>query len=405
MAFNTALHEFVDPKEEKVIKLKTPPAPLRADTLFPGEQMIIHATESPETAVGRTNLGQWGDVRQIALRVVEFVIDPAARRNASGQVIVTTGFPILRAVNHTSGETITPPAGQAAFEIALQPRAVTDRISIYCQRSRASLPLPGKGRNSLLLAASDSRGAAKLEVEWDKPRDVAVSKAVAEQEDAAPTFRIRTTPAAELLWWQISTTDDFAFVPPNFDAVGPATDTLRFDPLSATFFNPSQPYLLRVKARRDGVWGEWSSPVSFRVEKPARPAPAKATVIGAKLRVTWPDAGEGAEYLVFGSNRLDFLPEPFAAEEIVAMRGPVIEQHRPNKNLVATVTKPEIELEPAFRFYRVITRRGGVLSVPGDLIATPAAFAAKLPPALVLQVRWRRVDGTDEHIATEMPLR
>lgn len=405
MTFNTALHEFVEPREEKAIKLKTPPAPLRTDTLFPGERMIVHAAESPEVAVGRTDLGQWAGVQQMALRVVEFVIDPEARRGAGGQVSVATAYPILRAVNHTTGETITPPAGQPTFAITLQPRAPTDRISVYCQRSRVSLPVPGKGRNSVLLAAADPRGTATLAVDWEKPADPAVPTAVVAQADAAPTFRIRTEPAADLLWWQISTTDDFAFVPPNFDAVIAAADTLSFDPLTATFFHPGQPYLLRVKARRDGIWGEWSAPLAFRVEKPARPAPATATAAGAKLRLSWPDAGTGAEYLVFGGNRLDFVPEPYAEDEIVALRGQDVTQRRPNKNLVATVAKPEIELDPAFRFYRVIARRAGVLSVPGDLIATPPALAARLPSAIVLQDRWRRVDETDEHLATEMPLR
>lgn len=405
MAFNTALHEYLEPKEEKAVKLKTPPAPLRADTLFPREQMIVHATMAPEIAVGRADLGKWGGTREAALRVVEWVIDPAARRNTNGQVVVTTGFPILRAVNHTTGETITPPAGQTVFEIVVQPRALTDRISIYCQRTRASLPLPGKGRNSVVLAASDPRGTATLEVDWEKAEGVKVPTVIPVQEDAAPSFRIRTEPGADLLWWQISTTNDFAFVPPSFDAVITAAETLRFDPLTATFFNPDQPYFLRVKARRDGVWGEWCAPVSFRVEKPARPAPAVASIAGTKLRLSWPDAGAGAEYLVFGSNRLDFVPEPFADEEIVAMREQAIEQRRPNRNLVATVAVPTIELEPAFRFYRVIARRNGVLSIPGDLITTPVALAAKLPPALVLQDRWQQVDGRDEHRATEMPLR
>ena len=405
MGFNTALHEFIAPKEEKVIKLKVPSVPLGTDTLFPGERMIVRAAESPEVAVGRSDLRQWTNVQPMALRVVEFVIDPAARRGANGQVSVATGFPILRAVNHTTGETITPAAGSPVFQIAIQARAPTDRISVYCQRSRTSLPLPGKGRNSVLLAAGDPRGTAALTVDWEKPAGFTVPVTVAVPEDASPVFRIRTEPAADLLWWQISTTDDFAFVPPNFNAVIASTDTLRFDPLTATFFQPNQPYLLRVKARRDGVWGEWSAPLSFRVEKPARPAPGTATVAGAKLRLSWPDAGAGAEYLVFGSNRLDFVPEPFAENEIVALRGQDVTQRRPNKNLVATVAKPEIELDPAFRFYRVIARRAGVLSVPGDLIPTPAALAAKLPPSAVLQDRWRRVDGTDEHLATEMPLR
>ena len=52
-----------------------------------------------------------------------------------------------------------------------------------------------------------------------------------------------------------------------------------------------------------------------------------------------------------------------------------------------------------------------MLSVPGDLVTTPASLAAKLPPAMVLQDRWQRVSDpknpnseTDQHLATEIPL-
>ena len=404
MAFNTALHEYVEPREEKAVKLKTPLAPLRADTLFPGEQMIVHAAVPPEVAVGRTKLEAWDGVREAALRVIEFAVSPAAR-GGGNEVRVATACPILRAVNHGTGETVTPPAGVPTFTIAVPVRTPADRVSVFCQRSRISLPVPGKGRNSVRLAAGEPRGAATLTVEWEKPADLAPPAPEVALADAAPTFRIRTDPAADLLWWQISTTADFAFVPPNFDAVRPTTEALRFDVLTATFFHPGQPYLLRMKVRRGGVWSGWSAPLAFRVEKPARPAPATVAVAGAKLRLAWPDAGAGAEYLVFGSNRLDFVPEVLADEEIVALRGPEIAQHRPNRNLVATVREPTVELTPAFRFYRVIARRSGVLSVPGDLLATPPALAAKLPPASVLQDRWRRVDDADEHRAAELPLR
>jgi hypothetical protein len=405
MAFNTSLHEYLEPKEEKVVKLKQPLAPVRTDTLFPGEQMIVHATEPPEQAVGRADLKRWGAVRETALRVVEWRIDPAVRRSANGRVTVATGYPILRAVNHTTGEIVVPPAGEVTFEIMLQPRGSSDRISVYCQRSRASLPLPGKGRNSVLLAAGDARGAAKLDVEWDKPTAVTAPNVAPSLVNAAPTFRIRADAGTDALWWQVSGANDFAFVPPNFDAVIAPAETLHFDPRAATFLNPREPYFLRIKARRNGVWCEWSAPLAFQVEKPARPAPVTAIVVGGKLRLKWPDAGAGAEYLVFGSNRIDFVPEPFAEEEIVAMREQTVELVRPNKNLIAVVAKPEIELEPTARFYRIIARRGGALSVPGDLIVTPPSLAANLPPAQVLQTRWRFVDGVDEYLARETPLR
>jgi hypothetical protein len=284
-------------------------------------------------------------------------------------------------------------------------RSPDDQISVFCQRSNASLPCLRQGPNTILLATRETTGTAELSAEWTKPEpDSILPRAAAKLAATAPIFEVTAQPAADLLWWQIAPTADFAFVGPNFEAVTAFNSRVAFDPLTATFFNPDIGYFFRVKVRAAGVWSEWSEALEFRVEKPPRPAPVQATVASSRLRLTWPDAGEGAEYQVFGSNRRDFLPEPFAEEEIVKLRNQGIKETRPNENLVATVTKAEIELEPTFHFYRVLTRRAGVLSTPGDLIITPAALTGKLSPALILQDRWQRVNGQDEHLATEMPL-
>lgn len=404
-AFNTSLHEFIAPEESKPVKPKAPPAAVREATLFPGEAMILHAAQPPEVAVGRTSLSRWGRVREEALRVVEYVLNPQTRPIAGGALTFASGYPILRAINHTTGETITIPPADPIFEVTVKVAGGSDRVSVFCQRSSGSLPRLHKGRNIVQLAAAGTTGTAELAVEWSAPEPgLVVPRVQATRQSAAPTFAIAAEPAPDLLWWQISSSAEFGFVAPNFDAVAPFTASLGFDPLTATFFNPDTSYFLRLKVRAQGVWSEWSAPLEFRVEKPPRPAPVLAAVEGSRLRLTWPDAGDGAEYRVFGGNRRDFLPQPFAAEEIVGLRNAGIEKTRPNKNLIAMVTRPEVELEPAFRFYRVVTCRAGVLSVPGDLIVTPAALADTLPPALILQDRWQRVNGQDEHRATEMPV-
>ena len=41
-AFNTSLHEYIDPKDTKPVSHKVRPAAVRNETLFPGEKMIIH---------------------------------------------------------------------------------------------------------------------------------------------------------------------------------------------------------------------------------------------------------------------------------------------------------------------------------------------------------------------------
>jgi len=406
-AFNTSLHEFIEPKEEKAVRPKAPPAPVRSTTLLPGEKMIVHFDQAPEEAIGRTDLRRWGTLREDALRIVEFGLDPKARAaTAAGTISFASGYPILRAVNHTTGESFGGSLQDPSFEITAKFRSPADRLSVFCQRSEVSLPRLQKGRNTVLLAPAAGTGTARLDVEWDRaPADLVVPEVKVALDDASLTFHLRYSPDVDLVWWQVSSSAEFDFVPPNFDSVTAATASLDFDPLTASFFNPGQPYYFRAKVRHAGVWGEWSAALPFQASKPTRPAPVRATIAGDRWQLSWPDAGAGCEYLVFGSNRLDFLPEPYAAEEIVVMRNQGIEQSRPNKNLVATVTQPQIELEPAYRFYRVVARRAGALSVPGDLLVTPPALAAKLPPALVLQDRWQRVEGRDQHLATELPLR
>jgi hypothetical protein len=413
-AFNTSLHEYIDPKDGKPVSSKTKPAPVRDETLFPGEKMILYGDQPPGQAVGRTKLTSWGSVREDALRLMEFAIKPAARSAGnSGEAAFASGYPILAAMNHTTGEATEIPPGQPTFEIKVPFRSPEDEISVYCQRAKASLPTVRKGQNTIQLAASDAKGTATLVVEWQPaPADLELPTATASLTDGRPTFAVQTQPNGDHLWWQISASKSFDYVAPNLDAIIPAAEALTVDPLTSTFLNPGQSYFLRIKSRQAQVWGDWSAPLEFQVSKPARPAPAQTAVSGNRLRLSWPDAGVGCEYLIFGSNRLDFLPEPFAAEEIVKLRDQAIEESRPNKNLVATVAKPEIEFEPTFRFYRVITRKDGVLSVPGDLLTTPASLAVKLPPATVLQDRWKRVSDpknpgaeTDQHLATETPLR
>ena len=239
----------------------------------------------------------------------------------------------------------------------------------------------------------------------------AVALTNATRSAGAPEFKIQADAGVDRIWWQIATDEEFASIAPNFDCLTAPAEKLAFDPLTATFFNADQPYFVRLKARRDGVWGKWTPPLSFTVAKPARPAPVSSTAVRGKLRLTWPGAGSSAEYLVFGSNRRDFLPEVFSTEEIVTMREQGIEQTRPNKNLIATVATPEIEFTPGFQFYRIITRREEALSVPSEIIVTPRELASSLPAPTILQTRWSRVPDSaatngyrDIHVTAETPL-
>jgi hypothetical protein len=404
--FNTGLFEHVVPNEPKAIRLKAGPAPLNTFTLEQGESLVWHCDTPPEVPAGALDTEKPEVLRTAALATIEHRFEVKKRpRDKEGVLTIHEPFPILKVLNETTGESVSPK--EIAFKASILTKAETDKVSVVMQCSQVALPLLSKGDNTVLLDAE--RGKAHVVYYYDPlPGAILPSVAAVPVEKGGrfkgpPSFTIASRPAADRIWWQISSGRDFAFVPPNFNAVVPATPTLKFDGFTETFFSPGRSYFLRLKAHSGGIWSEWSPPVEFRVDKPAQPGePRFAAVPGGGVRLSW--VGVAEEYLVFGSNRADFVPENLAGEEIVAMEHAKVTEKRPNRNLVATVKGPEIELQVLHRFYRVIARKGGVFSVPGDLWKLPEPFAAKLPPALVLQVRASKQDGKDVYRAREEKL-
>jgi hypothetical protein len=118
------------------------------------------------------------------------------------------------------------------------------------------------------------------------------------------------------------------------------------------FLIRAEPYHLRCKVKCGGVWSEWSETFTFEVSKPASPTSVVAKAApGGGVQLQW--KGEtGTEHLVFGSNRLDFLPELYAPEEIVRLHKLKVIESRPNKNLLATTSETQLKLPVAHRFYR-----------------------------------------------------
>jgi hypothetical protein len=418
-AFNSSLFEYMAPRVREPIQLKTPDLVLREESLLPGEKLIFHSDRSPQKAAG-DKVNPEG-VRESALCLVEWIFTPSLRTNTQGEMHISSAYPIISVVAQIDGESFAVPSGEPVFDLTIKPKAKDGAISVFCQRSRVSFPRIHKGTTQLAIDAKDSRGEATIEVEVERVPDppCAVPEVKRRQDRGPlPEFEIGTEPEVDRLWWQVATSAEFDFVPPNFDAICAPAKSLVFDRLTATFFNRDQTYFLRVKARKKGtqtpgrIWGEWSSPVEFQVNMPLRPSAVIAEMLPqGKLHLSWPPASPECEYLVFGSQRLDFVPEIYAKEEIVAMRNGRVEQTRPNKNLVAVLTEAKFESIPEYRYLRIVARKDGALSAPSDLITVPAAIAGTLPPATVLQDRWKRVPDpkapnslVDLYLSSELPL-
>lgn len=177
----------------------------------------------------------------------------------------------------------------------------------------------------------------------------------------------------EMIWWQISPDSNFQLIPSNFEQVEAFTSIVTLPLISETFFNPDTSYYFRVKGYRDGRWSEWSTPYTFVVEKPLPVEEVEFNQMDENYyELNWErfaeEAGEPIEYLVFGSNSLDFIPSIYCEKQVNAIVDGEVTEEESNDNLVAITTEPKIKIQGGLAYYRIIARKRGQLSVPSTII-------------------------------------
>lgn len=406
---NAALFEYITPKDRKPMKFKAEPTAAKQDSLFLGERMVYDFTRAPENPVGNTKIGSWPGALQHGLGTLEFHLAAGNRPHSGGQLTVESAHPILEATNQTTGRRVSADAKTPAFTVTIPVGGESDRVMVLCQRSLVSMPQLRKGRNTLMVAGP-AKGRVRVSVEVEEPPAVNLPTAqwtnpTQEFHDEVPTFATEASAGTDKLWWQISTDPDFSFVIPNFDQVLPVRRNVALDELSATFINNGERLFFRVKARAAGMWGEWSQPYEFRVRKPDAPEIVAAEPLpDGRVRLRWKDAGPVDEFAVFGSSRLGFVPEIYAADEIVKTRRYKVEESRPNRNALGRTPETELVIAPV-HFVRVIARRGKAWSTPTALLHLPASVTAALPPPVVFQSSVGQGSGVqDEYLGEERPL-
>lgn len=367
---NAARFEFVDAsREQKTFRLKGATSS-RDWQLFPGEKIVFLLDSEPPEALAATKELRSSQALRNTVCTVEF----HSGRDASTPVRLP--FPIM-----------TRDAGEPAYEAASANGTITGQVA------RAQIPPLLGGANSI-----EARNGGRLSVMFDyepsekspvpapvvHPRD-----GVLHVEGAAP----------DRMWWQISRDADFHLVAPNLDRVTEPAATIKLSKIDESFLDNGD-WFARVRVRRDGVWSDWSPVASFSVGKPEAPHPLTLDMEGAdgdQMHIRWKPAD--GEMLVFGSNRLDFLPEIYGDSEVVRMENGAIRERRPNRNLLATIPAREGEAwVPLRACYRLVLRRDAVLSVPSPLLR------AKNMPAVVLQNRHEKKEGalTGTDVAAEM---
>lgn len=398
--FNAGLFEYLEPGESKPLKYKPNPEATATGSLalYPGERLIYHYGGPPGAQVGDANAPEWKRAAPSALGQLELQVLPKARGWKTGPLEIKTNYPIVAAQNHDTGTWVPISTADLVFGCSVPVADEFARVSVWMQRSQVSFPLLHRGANQVSVQAKEAAGAI-VRIIYDaehlpaQPAAPAV-EAPALFRDTPPRFVLQTEPECDRIWWQIAGEPQFRFVAPNFDQVAKTPLAVQLDQTSCTFLNPELDYYFRVKTVRQGVWSEWSAPRRFAVEKPAPPLELAASAhANGQVRLQW--SGTGDEFTVFASNRLDFLPDLYASEQITSMRGLEVKAKRPNQNRVGTVKESSLEFTPTGRYVRIIARRGEAWSNPSTLFVLPEELCKNLPPPVIFQVRWTRVESAN----------
>lgn len=206
---------------------------------------------------------------------------------------------------------------------------------------------------------------------------------------AAPSFALHSmNESCEQVWWQIASDEAFTSVPSVLDQVQELSTPITLSTLAETFINPETTYYFRCKSFQNGTWSDWSVTYPFSVKKPHAVEEVSFEEISEDhYRLDWRRRSEESvdpiEYLVFGSNCIDFIPSVYTALQINSICDGRVIETEPNDNLVAITNDTHLDVSGHFAYYRIIAKRNGQLSVPSSLIRVYANTL--IQPRSVLQ--------------------
>jgi hypothetical protein len=424
---NGSLFEYIHPNELPMVTLsQTLFEDLEDDrwTLYPGEKLIFHYDQSPEKVAEKQGSAIPEGDSNPSLGLIELVVDTKQRIGSlkKKSILIQSRYPVYKITYHKSGKTLYAPKGRLYLKIDLTVDDPDERISVFSHGTRYSFPSLSKGRNEIILSTEQGLGEAKLSFIYDPPEKyvalprIEVKNNHTHFRDETPYFILGGAQGLDKIWWQISETRDFHFILPNFERIQDDSKTVTLSQMTDTFFKNGGTYFFRVKGKRETIWGPWSSLFRFTVEKPEQPGDVHITMLpNNKVKLTWRhEGGDGADYLIFGSNRIDFIPELYTGVEVVQLMNREVLSSRPNKNLIATTKNSFYELQDQYPFYRIVAKRGKALSTPSVIIRPPndpSRISKGRQQPMVLQSRWTKIEKKenktgykDIYWAKEMPL-
>lgn len=346
--------------------------------LYPGEALVF------ETSAIRSDLAS----HECAIeQIINFDERPVAHYWKYLSV-----FPLHRLVNnsttsiHLIDQDIELQPGEAfvfkedLFQVTL---AFADKpkgkMRLLGRTSKTLFPALVKGKNTIHLGAKKNKSLVRFHYEVDEEYE---KKAIAAPrilnqthlfDHCTPQFMLDSS-NAEKIWWQIGFDDQFQLIPSNLDQVQESSSSAVSLPLiSETFLNPGSTYYFRVKGYRNGQWSDWSVPFAF---KSAKPSAVEGVIFeqtdNDEYELNWERYAEESngsiEYLVFGSQSLDFIPSIYCNSQVNEIVNGEVTEEETNDNLIAITTEPKIRIQGSLAYYRIIARKDGQLSVPSTII-------------------------------------
>ncbi len=267
--------------------------------------------------------------------------------------------------------------------------------SILCPASIDSFPEFHAGVNEVVLRAFQGKGRARVTIEYSQeasqniPPQAPLLKLLS-SEGGTPEIALGITNATKV-WWQISPDHDFELIPPNFDKLEENTlsDLSITSPLDQTFFVPGRVYYARARYSVQDFWSDWSTPLAFSISKPDAPSiiSAEVSANGDEALLRWKPC-EGT-MLIYGSNRADFLPEPYLGHQAalgILKNGGMSIQWEVDQNHLASVAASDGSARvPLKRFYRLIRSENNVFSIPSSLVRVVGKTTGALPLPTIFQ--------------------
>jgi hypothetical protein len=253
----------------------------------------------------------------------------------------------------------------------------------------SAFPTFKAGENSVCLHALSRGGKASLTIDYSAvvsqttpptPPDLKLISV----EGGVPRISIQS-PGATQLWWQITQDAEFQKVPPNFDKwdEGMPDQLSITNPIEQTLLIPGRHFYARAKSYANGLWSDWSDPITFEVSKPEASTGVRCTrgrTTKTALLSWTPCPGK---VMIYGSNRADFVPEIYlgqSAEIGILKGGGMAIDWKEDKNLIVEVDGDIGASEvPVKNFYRLIRRNKNILSLPSPLIRIPAFLTMEKP--------------------------